>query len=221
MNQTVKIILYLALLAAACVLGVKFHHAYQAVMRSAPREEAEPVDPSHPSRARNRTGLTNTMAVTNGVSGTNELSATNVPALTNPAAGSNPVPAVPGPSTNALSGSAAAPVEPTISTLMGYGVGLFAVVIFLGLLLAHDFSDFVAERFSQFILSQEGDEMKAPEYDKAEQLVMDARPLEAIQMMRDYLKKNPRKLYVAIRIAEIYEKELGNYLPRPSNMRKC
>ncbi len=30
--------------------------------------------------------------------------------------------------------------------------------------------------------------------------------------MRDYLKSHPRELYVAIRIAEIYEKDLGNYL---------
>jgi tetratricopeptide (TPR) repeat protein len=30
--------------------------------------------------------------------------------------------------------------------------------------------------------------------------------------MRDYLKKNPREQHVAIRIAEIYEKDLGNYL---------
>ena len=30
--------------------------------------------------------------------------------------------------------------------------------------------------------------------------------------MRDYLKKHPSEQYVAIRIAEIYEKDLGNYL---------
>ena len=31
-------------------------------------------------------------------------------------------------------------------------------------------------------------------------------------MMREYLKKNPREQYVALRIAEIYEKDLGNHV---------
>ena len=36
--------------------------------------------------------------------------------------------------------------------------------------------------------------------------------LEAIQIMRDFLKKNPRHLHSALRIAEIYEKDLKNHL---------
>jgi tetratricopeptide (TPR) repeat protein len=36
--------------------------------------------------------------------------------------------------------------------------------------------------------------------------------LEAIQLMRDFLKKNPRAQYASLRIAEIYEKDLRNYL---------
>jgi hypothetical protein len=31
-------------------------------------------------------------------------------------------------------------------------------------------------------------------------------------MMREYLKKNPREQFVALRIAEIYEKDLNNYV---------
>jgi TolA-binding protein len=212
MNRTLKIILYLVLLSAACVLAVKFHHAYQAVRRASPSEEAEPGDAPRPLRVKSKAALTNAATATNVVSATTELAATNTTAPTNQAAGPSPAPGASGRSTNASPALAAAPAEPTLSVLMVYGIGLFAVVLFLGLLLAHDFSDFVAERFTRFMLSQEGEELKAPEYDKAEQLAMDSRPLEAIQMMRDYLKKNPRKLYVALRIAEIYEKELGNYL---------
>ena len=36
--------------------------------------------------------------------------------------------------------------------------------------------------------------------------------LQAIQLMRDYLKQNPREQHVALRIAEIYEKDLQNFL---------
>ena len=212
MNRTVKTILYLLLLTAACVLAVKFHHAYQAVMRASPREEAEPGETLRRVRAKTPSPLTNAATTTNLVGDSDESPTTNITVPTNPAAGTNPAPRVSGPSTNAPPSRAAAPPEPTLSTLMGYGAGLFAVVLFLGLLLAHDFSDFVAERFTRFMLSDEGEEMKAPEYDQAEQVAMDGRPLEAIQMMREYLKKKPRKLYVAIRIAEIYEKDLGNYL---------
>jgi len=36
--------------------------------------------------------------------------------------------------------------------------------------------------------------------------------MEAIELMRDYLKRNPRAQYAALRIAEIYEKDFRNYL---------
>jgi tetratricopeptide (TPR) repeat protein len=41
---------------------------------------------------------------------------------------------------------------------------------------------------------------------------VNGKPLEAVEMMREYLKKNPREQYVALRIAEIYEKDLRNYV---------
>src|SRR6266540_2284702 len=40
----------------------------------------------------------------------------------------------------------------------------------------------------------------------------DGHHLEAIRLMREYLQKNPREQHVALRIAEIYEKDLQNYL---------
>jgi hypothetical protein len=85
-------------------------------------------------------------------------------------------------------------------------------MLILSLLLANDFSYFVAHRFVSVLFNDEGQENKPPEYEKAEQAAMDGQPLEAIRMMRDYFKKNPRKVYVALRIAEIYEKELGSHL---------
>ena len=40
----------------------------------------------------------------------------------------------------------------------------------------------------------------------------DGNHLEAIRLMRDYLKKYPREQHAALRIAEIYENDLHNYL---------
>ena len=54
--------------------------------------------------------------------------------------------------------------------------------------------------------------MADPDYEAAEQVWADGNYLEAIQLMRDYLKKNPREQHAAIRIAEIYEKDLNNNL---------
>lgn len=54
--------------------------------------------------------------------------------------------------------------------------------------------------------------VKAPEYDAAEQEWAKGNHLDAISMMREYLAENPSEQYVALRIAEIYEKDLGNYL---------
>lgn len=51
-----------------------------------------------------------------------------------------------------------------------------------------------------------------PEYDAAEEEWKKGNFLEAIGQMREYLKRNPSEQYAAIRIAEIYEKDLHNYL---------
>jgi tetratricopeptide (TPR) repeat protein len=102
--------------------------------------------------------------------------------------------------------------RPSFGTLLSYAAALFGVCVFLSLLLANDCSQFVAHRFVTLLYSDDGEDSRPPEYEKAEQASMDGQPLEAIRMMRDYYKKNPRKVYVALRIAEIYEKDLGNHL---------
>jgi TolA-binding protein len=51
-----------------------------------------------------------------------------------------------------------------------------------------------------------------PEYEAAEEEWARGNHLEAINMMRQFLKKFPSEQYAAIRISEIYEKDLRNYL---------
>lgn len=94
----------------------------------------------------------------------------------------------------------------------GYLAGLLVVTLALGILAAYDISHLFAEKVHKFIF-EEGDEVeKDPEYDEAERVWANGNHLEAIQLMRDFLKTNPHAQYAAIRIAEIYEKDLGNYL---------
>jgi TolA-binding protein len=232
MNRNVKVVLYVVLLAAACVLGVKFQRVYRAVMHTPLRPELVDGGDGPDSRASGEASLaTNLLLATNATGASNVLAApastnlsqsstdTNNPAAARGPAGSNIVVASKAAVERALASAKAASAAearaaaaPTLSTLMSYGAVLFLVVVSLGLFLAHDFSSLVAEHFVKFALSDEGEGFKAPEYDRAEQVWADGKPLEAIQLMRDYLKGHPRELYVALRIAEIYEKDLGNYL---------
>lgn len=99
-----------------------------------------------------------------------------------------------------------------ISQMVSYGLGIVVVLIGLGLMTAHDVTHFVANKMEALIFNDEGEGVKNPEYEHAEDVWRDGKPLEAIQLMRDYLQEHPREQYVALRIAEIYEQDLNNYL---------
>jgi tetratricopeptide (TPR) repeat protein len=100
----------------------------------------------------------------------------------------------------------------------GYGRMLtFAGVFFLsivglGLLVGSDVSHYMGNRVLKSLFNDEGEGIANPEYELAEQEWANGNHLEAVGMMREYLKKNPREQHVALRIAEIYEKDLHNPL---------
>ncbi len=96
--------------------------------------------------------------------------------------------------------------------MMMEGAGLFVVLAALGLLTAHDLTHLFADKVEKFMFDDEGETIKTPEYERAEDLWKEGKFLEAIQLMRDHLQEHPREQYVALRIAEIYEKDLGNHL---------
>jgi tetratricopeptide (TPR) repeat protein len=93
-----------------------------------------------------------------------------------------------------------------------YGALAFAAVVALSILGARDVSQFFATKVEEFVFNDDLKGVKDPEYEEAEKVWVGGNHLEAIQLMRDYLKKHPREQYVALRIAEIYEKDLGNPL---------
>ena len=96
---------------------------------------------------------------------------------------------------------------------IGLWTALFLLsIIALGFMAARDVSEFMGTRALRTIYNDEGEGLKNPEYEEAEQAWANGKHLEAIGLMRDYLKKNPREQHVALRIAEIYEKDLGNHL---------
>ncbi len=95
---------------------------------------------------------------------------------------------------------------------MTYAILGFFSLVGLSILAARDISRFAASRAEEFIVSDDGEGLRDPEYEEAEKVWVNGNHLEAIQLMRDYLKENPRQLHAALRIAEIYEKDLGNHL---------
>jgi hypothetical protein len=96
--------------------------------------------------------------------------------------------------------------------MLTFGGFFFVSVVGLGLLVGHDVSHFFGNRVLRGLYNDEGEGIANPEYEAAEQVWADGHHLEAIGLMREYLKKNPREQHVALRIAEIYEKDLGNPL---------
>lgn len=96
--------------------------------------------------------------------------------------------------------------------LGAWGAGMVLSVVGLGLLLANDLSHFFGGRAMKVLYNEEGEGIANPDYEKAEEEWAKGNFLDAIQLMRDYLKLNPREQHVALRIAEIYEKDLENHL---------
>src|SRR5439155_4573704 len=96
--------------------------------------------------------------------------------------------------------------------LGAWGAGMVLSVVGLGLMVAHDVSHYVSGRAIKVLYNDEGEGITNPDYEKAEEEWAKGNLLQAIQLMRDYLKQNPREQHVALRIAEIYEKDLQNFL---------
>lgn len=96
--------------------------------------------------------------------------------------------------------------------MMGYAAGFLAVVVCLALLIAFDFSGFFADRFEKLVFDEEGEGQRDPEYEEAEKVWANGHHLEAIRLMREFLEAHPTEQYAALRIAEIYEKDLGNHV---------
>lgn len=93
-----------------------------------------------------------------------------------------------------------------------YGAGLFICIIGLGLLIARDVSKFMGQEALDFVFNDEGVGVKNPEYEKAEEMWASGEHLESVRLLREYYRKYPREVHALLRIAEIYENNMHNYL---------
>jgi uncharacterized protein YneF (UPF0154 family) len=97
------------------------------------------------------------------------------------------------------------------SKVMILGAVFVVFALGLGILGGHKLSDYVAERTVKHLYDDIA-ESTSKDYDVAEEAWANGDFLEAINLLRAYLEENPKQIHVAIRIAEIYEKDLSNPL---------
>lgn len=98
------------------------------------------------------------------------------------------------------------------SRIVFFGGAFFVTILGMGLMIGHDVSDLVGHKFGKLLFNDEGETIKKTGYELAEEVWVNGDHIAAIQQMREYLQENPKEQHVAIRIAEIYEKDLKNDL---------
>ncbi|MEY4691025.1 MAG: Outer rane lipoprotein [Verrucomicrobiota bacterium] len=127
------------------------------------------------------------------------------------AAGTNGVPAA-AIATNAPASRPAPAATPSKGRAFPWMGGFVASLLGLAGLLAWEISRWFSRKTGDVLLSENAPSTTDAEYEAAEAEWANGNPLEAVRMMREYLDKNPSEQYAAIRIAEIYEKDLHNYV---------
>jgi TolA-binding protein len=233
MNNGVKLVLYIVLVIATLITGILFFKSFGKLFEDEKPKTTAAIESEASPTPAPETAATDTNAVvdTNAAIGTNTVAdtnvvetATNTPADTNAVveAGTTNAP----PETNQVVATKA-PVKKSKTkkaaagaaehgqkhSRIGLWTGSFILcVIALGGLIAWDFSTFMGSRALKVLYNDENAGAKDPEYEEAEKIWANGQHLEAVRLMRDYLNKNPREVHVALRIAEIYEKDLNNNL---------
>jgi TolA-binding protein len=101
-----------------------------------------------------------------------------------------------------------------VSNRLGFhGGGFVMTLLIFGILTAYDITRYFSNRAMNALYNDDGGGTPDNDlYESAEQEWVRGDYLEAIRILRDYLKANPRQQHAAIRIAEIYEKDLKNPL---------
>jgi TolA-binding protein len=91
--------------------------------------------------------------------------------------------------------------------------GLFFLsLVALALLIARDIAEWFAGRAVKTLSNDEDDLAIDNTYEEAEKLWANGEPIQAVEMFRVYLKKFPKNVHANFRIAEIYEKDLNNFV---------
>lgn len=198
MNIFAKIAIYLILVAAAVYFGKHFLRDYQTV--SSKKSKIQMLD--DPATDIDADAENTDSVLQNAETQRPEANAT----------ASEPEPATTAESAPGNVASRPSPTSPPTPRLGFYGGGLCLLILCLGLLAAWDISQFLGNRAVQSLFNEDNPDMLDDKYEAAETEWGKGNYLEAVRLLREYLAKRPRQQHAALRIAEIYEKDLNNPL---------
>jgi TolA-binding protein len=230
MNLKVKLAAYAVLLILAAWFGWGFYSSYSVVTAAAavPAEDTNAVaatdtTPPVPALETNSSPDTNASPATNVVA--TNLVTNTVDDATNAAAETSNTVAITAPSNHVAAATnshvkkkkARHPVTPQLvgqdrGKMIRYLAALVGSLIGIGVLIAIDTTHLLGSQATNYLFQDVADAPRDPAYERAEAEWANGHFLEAIELMRGFLKENPRELHAALRIAEIYEKDLKNYL---------
>lgn len=211
MKSAGKLLLYLLFLVLAVFCFGRFQRDYSRSDTGVRRfEQPEPGDATReaspePTAAGENPATNAVAAVSTNAVGSTGTATNEVSGGTNDAAAA----AVSG--SGKGSAAKAAVAKPANKSAVYLG-GFVAALLGLAGLLGWDVTQWVAKKSAQGLGVDVRPVENDPEYDAAEAEWAKGNHMDAIKMLRDFLKKNPAQQHAAIRIAEIYEKDLGNYL---------
>ncbi len=219
MNGGLKLILYVGFLTLALVSGYNLKRVLSA-----------PISPTPSAASTNRTGLpgstqstTNVVRLSSGGNPTNSLASTNKLTTNSLATASVESSATSSVPSSVDSTSLDIDLSSTGAMHRNHGLGhrknlgfwigcALAGIIGLAIMIAYDFSSFTGNRALRLMYNDDKKAIKDSAYEKVETEWAAGNHLEAISLLREYLQKHPREIHAAIRIAEIYEKDLNNLL---------
>ena len=217
MSRTVKLVLYIICIIGMVVFGVLMLRGYRdaskqseqrkaRINRVAATENTNTIETTNVAESNNPPAVATNAAVDTNPSGTNESEVgTNTVAST-----TNTARAPKDPDTGEIPDVAVGSTR-SYGRMVTHALGLLVFFLGLAALIGFDLAHFVGNRAQNLLFSDDG-QPEDPEYEKAEQMWANGQYLESVRAMREYLEKNPREQYVALRIAEIYEQNLNNPL---------
>jgi TolA-binding protein len=214
MNAKIKIALYILFAIGAIFCGAKFYSGYKSVGATPPPnpDTAALTEPESAASTPVETAATNAAAIdTNAATTASATNAQTVPASTEP---TTPATTSTKPKDELVTAKTGRIAQGNTDwgSLMGYLGGFLGCAVGLGFLISSDVSSYMASKALDVLYNDDGVGLKTPDYEKAEEEWANGNFLVAIQLLRDYQKKNPREVHAQVRIAEIYEKDLNNLL---------
>ena len=97
-------------------------------------------------------------------------------------------------------------------SMIKYGLGCVVCAVLLAIVVGIDVSSYLGDRALDFVFNDDLKGVFDEQYDMAEQEWAKGNYLEAINILREYLNRKPNQIHAQLRIAEIYENDMMNFL---------